>query len=150
MDMSVEDLEDIMEEQREEIEEKKGKLHKCKKILIIFEDVQGNAKFMRSKPFLKCFIANRHYGLSTWLCGQAFNRTPRACRLQANNLFVFRGSGSEMETLSDEFCPPGMNKKKFMQLIDEATKDKYSFLHINMRVPHEERYRKNLDEILLI
>jgi hypothetical protein len=42
MDMSVEDLQDIMEAQREEIEEKKGKLHKCKKILIIFEDVQAN------------------------------------------------------------------------------------------------------------
>jgi len=150
MDMSIDELEEIMEIQKEEIEAKKGKLHLCKKVLIIFEDCQANHKFMNSKPFLRCFIANRHYGISSWLCGQAYNRTPRSCRLQANNLFIFRGSGSEMEILSQEYCPPGMKKKQFLKLIDEATKEPYSFLHINQRVPHKERYRRNLDEILII
>jgi hypothetical protein len=55
-----------------------------------------------------------------------------------------------MELLAEEFCPPGIHKRKFLQMIDDATKEKYSFLHINMRVPHQERYRRNLDEILEI
>ncbi len=148
MDLDVADLEEIMQGQKEHIASKKGKLHLCDRLLIIFEDCQANHKFMNSKPFLRCFIANRHYGISTWLCGQAYNRTPRACRLQANNLFIFKGSGSEMEILAQEYCPPGMNKRQFLKMMDEALQEPHTFVHINQRVPHAERYRRNLDEIL--
>jgi hypothetical protein len=53
-----------------------------------------------------------------------------------------------MDLLVEEFCPNGMSKKAFMAMVMHATKDKHSFLHINMKVPSEERYRKNLDTIL--
>jgi hypothetical protein len=55
---------------------------------------------------------------------------------------------SEMELLVEEFTPPGMSKKNFMAMVQHATKEKHNFLHINMKVPFEERYRKNLDTIL--
>jgi len=150
MELDPAELEDIMQTQKDAIAAKKGKLHLCDKMLIIFEDCQANHRFMNSKPFLRCFIANRHYGISTWLCGQAYNRTPRACRLQANNLMVFRGSGSEMEILAQEYCPPGMRKKAFLKMIDQALEEPHTFVHINQRVPHAERYRRNLDEILQV
>ena len=53
-----------------------------------------------------------------------------------------------MELLVDEFCPSGMTKKQFMEMIKYTVKDKHSFMHINMKVPSEERYRKNLNNIL--
>jgi hypothetical protein len=146
IDMNVDDLNDILKAQREEIESKG--VDKVKKILIIYEDVQGNGKFMRSKPFLQSFIANRHFGVSTWLCGQSWTRTPKACRLQANNIFYFAGSGSENELLAGEYSPPGMKKKEFMALLQQGTRGRYDFVHINNRAPHAERYRRNLDTII--
>ena len=146
MDIKEKDLADILKEQRTIIEDKG--IEKAPKVLIIFEDIQSNGRFMRSKSFLKSFIANRHYGISTWLCGQSYTKTPRACRLQANNVFYFRGSGSELERISEEYCPPGLGKKEFAELVDKATRDKHSFLHINCHAGFDDRYRKNLDEIL--
>jgi len=139
-------LEHIITTQRGIIEKKK--IENSPKILIIFDDIQSQDGFMRSGSFLKCFIQNRHYNISTILCSQSFTRTPRACRLQASSIFFFSGSASEMELLVDEFCPSGMTKKQFMEMIKYTVKDKHSFMHINMKVPAEERYRKNLNNIL--
>lgn len=146
IDMDPAKLEKIMEKQNHIIETRG--IEKAPKLLLIYEDVQGNAKFMSTKAFLRSFIANRHFGMSTWLCGQSFTRTPRACRLQANHIFYFKGSGSEMDLLAAEFAPPGMKKKKFMLLLEQGTRDPYDFIHINMRAPHAERYRRNLDRII--
>lgn len=144
--MKPSELADILEEQRSSVEA--DGVDKADKILLIFEDVQGNNKFMKSKPFLKSFIANRHYNVSTWLCGQSWTRTPKACRLQANNIFYFAGSGSENELMAQEFCPPGMKKRDFIALLLQGTRERYNFVHINNRVPHAERYRRNLGTIL--
>jgi hypothetical protein len=145
-DMNPDDLADILEKQRAIIK-KKG-IDKAPRILFIFEDVQGSKKFMNSKPFTEAFIANRHFGASTWLCGQSFTQTPRRCRLQANNIFYFRGSGSESDLMIKEYCPPGMRKRNFEQMLDDATKEPYTFMHINKRAPHAIRYRSNLDQII--
>ena len=145
-DNFISKLEHIITTQKGIIERKK--IENAPKILIIFDDIQSQDAFMRSGNFLKCFIQNRHYSISTILCSQSFTRTPRACRLQCSSVFYFPGSMSEMELLVEEFCPPGMTKKNFMAMVQHATKDKHHFLHINMKVPFEERYRKNLDTIL--
>ena len=141
-------LEHIIKVQNQLIK-KKG-LDKAPKILIIFDDIISQKKFMNSEFFTKMYIQNRHLGISTWVCTQSFNKIPRVCRMQANNLFVFAGNGSEMEILAQEFTPPHTKKKDFENLIKHATKERYNFLHINMREPPETRYRKNLDVILNI
>ena len=139
-------LEHIINTQKQIIEKKK--IENSPKILLIFDDIQSQESFMRSGSFLKCFIQNRHYNISTILCSQSFTRTPRACRLQASSIIFFQGSASEMDLLVEEFCPSGMNKKQFLQMVKHTVKDKHSFMHINMKVPQEERYRKNLNNIL--
>jgi len=127
--------------------EKKG-IMKSPKILIIFDDCQSDAKFLKTKSFMRCFIQCRHLNISTFLCGQRFNRTPKACRMQANNIFFFPGSDSEVELMTDEYTPANTSKKAFRNLIQEATKEPYSFLHINLRCPVEKRFRQNLDQYL--
>ena len=141
-------LENLIAKQKQFIE-KKG-LMKSPKILIIFEDIQSDQKFMRSKCFLKCFIMCRHLNISTFLLSQSFTKTPRACRLQCNNVFFFQGSKSEHELICEEYMAPGLTKKEMYDLVDYATTDDYSFLHINMRCPFKTRYRKNIDEILAL
>lgn len=141
-----EDLDKIVNTQKAFIE--KNGLLKSPKILVIFEDIQSNKKFMNSKSFLKCFIMARHLNISSFLMSQSWTRTPRACRLQANNIFFFPGSKSEHKLLVDEFNPPRLSKVEFNQLIDHATDGSYNFLHINNRAKPEEKFRKNLDEML--
>ena len=137
---------DLMKEQRELIEEKGA--HRAPQICLIYDDVIGDRDLLKSPEFVKSFIASRHYNITTFLCSQSWTSVPRRCRLQASNIFFFRGSASEMEKMCEEYSPPGFNKKRMMKLIDFATKDKFSFLHINMKVPHAERYRKGLGEII--
>jgi hypothetical protein len=129
------------------IVEDKG-LDKSPKMLIIFEDIQSDAKFMANKSFLRCYIQGRHMNISTFLCGQSWTLTPRKCRLQANNIFFFPSSNSEVDILLKEFCPPHTSKEQFLKMIKYATEKPYNFLHINMRKPPDERFRHNLKEII--
>lgn len=139
-------LDNIISTQKQIISSKG--LEKSPKILIIMEDIQSDTKFMNSKAFLKCFIMCRHLNISTFLLGQSWTKTPRAARLQANNIFYFPGSLSEEKLLAQEFTPPKMTERQFRDLIGYATDGPHSFLHINMRGPMRERFRKKLDEIL--
>jgi len=123
---------------------------KSPKILIIYDDIQSNAKFMRSKIFIRSFIACRHSNITTILCGQSWTKTPRVCRLQASNIMLFPSSQSEVDLLVEEYAPPHMTKKDFYELVKHATKERYNFLHICMRVDPEQRFRKNLDTIINI
>tara|TARA_R110001606_G_scaffold258050_1_gene405847 strand:+ start:111 stop:332 length:222 start_codon:yes stop_codon:yes gene_type:complete len=70
--------------------------------------------------------------------------------MQANNLFIFAGSGSETEILCNEFTPSHTSKKQFEELVKHATKERFNFLHINMRCTEDERFRLNLDTVLTI
>jgi hypothetical protein len=145
-DFDLNALDKILSTQ-ENLIKQKGLL-KAPKILLLLDDIQSDAQFLRSKQIKRIFIQNRHLNVSTWLCGQSFKLTPRSCRLQANNLMFFPGSGSEMQVLCEEFCPPMLGKRDFMELVDYATREQYQFLHINMREQPRTRYRKNLDTIL--
>lgn len=141
-------LKEIMDSQRKAIEEDGA--DKAPLYCIIFDDVIGDKDLLKCSEFTKCFIACRHYNLTTFICSQSYKGVPRRCRLQAQNIIYFRGSNSENECIIEDRCPPGMNKKTGMKLIEFATQQPYSFLHINMRCPFETRYRRNLDEIINI
>jgi len=134
---------------QEELINKNG-IDKAPKMLIIYDDCQSNARFLRSKPVIQSFIAGRHYNVSVFLCSQSWTRTERVCRLQCSNVFFFPGTESEVELLQNEFCPPNTTKKQFRGLIKHATAERFNFLHINMKAPPAERFRKNLDTMLSI
>ena len=141
-------LDHILETQQKLIETKG--LLKSPKILIIFDDCQSDSKFLNTKSFLRCFIQCRHLNISTFLCSQRFNKTPKAARLQANNIFFFPASDGEIDLMVDEYTPANMTKKKFKEIIQFATTEPYSFLHINLRCDDKEKFRKNLDQIINI
>lgn len=140
-------LDNIVKTQKKIIEEKKDLL-KSPKILVIFEDIQSDEKFMSSKSFEQCFLMGRHFNMSIFLLGQSWTKTPRVCRLQASNIFFFAGSRSEQKLLNEEFNPPRLSKREFDDLIEEATGDDYGFLHINCKTPFRERYRQGLETVL--
>lgn len=146
LEEAPEKLAEIMEEQRDMIEELGA--DKAEQILLIYDDVVSNNDLMKSNEFGKSFIMSRHFNLTTCLCTQSFTRAPRKCRLQCQNLFYFKGSNSEMELLVEEFAPPGFSKQAMRNLISFCTNEKYIFMHVNRRVGFESRYRKGLGEVI--
>lgn len=136
----------VMDEQRELIEANGA--DKAPQILLIYDDVISHKDLLKSDEFGSSFIMSRHFNFTTCLCTQSFTQAPRKCRLQCQNLFYFRGSNSELEQMVEEFSPPGFSKARMRLLVSFATTEKYSFLHINRRVPFEIRYRRNLDEVI--
>ena len=129
---------------------KNKSLDKSPKILLIYDDLQADQKFLRSKVFMRSFIANRHSNITTIFLSQSFTKTPRVCRLQASNIMIFPASESEINLLVQEYCPAHTTEAQFYELVKHATKERFNFLHIATRVPPEIRFRKNLDTILNI
>ena len=124
------------------------KAHTAPQYAIIFDDVIGDTKFMNTPEFTKCFYQVRHVNCTTFICTQHFKRVPRVCRLQANFIFFFQGSQSEVDTVVDEFAPPMYSRREFTQLVHDATREDFSFLTINMKVGWEKRFRRNLDTFI--
>jgi len=145
-DFNIEALDNILAIQDEIIKE--NGIENSPKMLIIFDDIQSDVKFMNSKSFTRCFIQGRHLNASIFVCGQSWTKLPRVCRLQASNIFFFPSSQSEVEILSNEYTPANTSKKDFQKLIKHATNEQYNFLHINCDAPLKERFRKNLDKII--
>ena len=122
---------------------------KAPQVCLIFDDVISHTKFMGSKDFVRSFVASRHFNATTLVLAQHFNKVPRVCRLQAQFLFFFPMSLSALQTLCDEFCPSGMNRKQFCAMIEDVLDEPFSFLTINMRETNEaKRFRRNLDQII--
>ena len=139
-------LEVILNTQQQKID--KSTADEVPQYAVIFDDVIGDLNFMNCREFTRCFYQVRHVNCTIFMCTQHFKRVPRVCRLQANFVFFFQGSANEVETIVDDFAPPMYSKNEFRNLVNESTKEKYSFLTINMKTGWNYRFRKNLDEFI--
>jgi hypothetical protein len=148
-DFNVDALDNVFDIQDAII--KNNGIEKSPKILIIFDDVQSDPKFMRTKSFKRAFIQGRHCNMSVFICCQSWTKLDRMCRLQASNIFFFPSSQSECNIVAEEYCPAGRTKKEFQGLLKHATAEPYSFLNIdvNQKDPNK-RFKKNLDTYLTL
>ena len=143
----LDQLDHIIETQKKIIEEKG--IDQSPKILVLFDDIAHARKFLASKQYLALHIMNRHFNISTFSLTQSYTKIPRAARSQVSAIFFYHGStGTEIERLSEEHCPPKWKEKQFKKMVQFAIKEKYSFLYINKHAPSNEQYRMNLDKIL--
>lgn len=140
-------LKQLEESQRDAIQESGA--DRAPLVLVLFDDVVSDNRLMKSKEFIDSFILSRHFNFTTFLCSQSYNMIPRKCRLQAKNIFFFASSTSETDVLVEDRAPPGYTKKEARKLVEDATADDFSFLHINMEARLPTRYRKNLDEVFI-
>ena len=133
------------------IVEEKG-IENAPKILAICDDLINDKVLMNSKELATLFIKGRHLGISVWLMSQYLNRVPKALRLQANYIFIFKPMRVEVELLYEQYCPPHMNKKMFYQMVKFCTepdeKSKFNFMVIVKRAPTSEMFRKNIIEFV--
>ena len=149
---TVEKLEEIYKSQEAKI--KASGIDEAPKVLIAFEDIISHEKFMNSKEFLKAYVMGRHFGISTMVCTQSFNKVPRPCRLQCQQIAFFPSSKSEMMIMCEEFCPPMMGRREFFDLMGYATtpddEEEYPFLYVDNPAKPADRFRKTLGEAIRI
>ncbi len=148
-DFTADDLERLIKS-RKDLIKKKGIewVGKNSRILLILDDIIADRSFLNSPEALKIFCLLRHYLVSVIICTQSFNKIPRALRINSNSLAIFPSTQSEIEVLKDEITPPGLNRKQFQKLIEDATSGRYDFLYINNHADPNKRIRKNLDEVI--
>lgn len=139
----------ILDTQQKKLDKADG-ADKVPQYAIIFDDVIGDTKFMNEKAFTRCFYQVRHVNCTTFICTQHFRKVPKVCRLQANFVFFFQGSAAEVEVVTEEYAPPMYTKKEFTQMVNDATKERYSFLTINNKLGWDKRFRRNLDEFITL
>ena len=149
LDEAPELLEVILNSQQKKLDNGDG-ADKVEQYALLFDDVIGDTSFMNERAFTRCFYQVRHVNCTTFICTQHFKRVPKVCRLQANFIFFFQGSASEVEIVTEEFAPPQYSKKEFAQLVNDASCKKYSFLTINMKVGWDKRFRRQLKEFIVL
>lgn len=147
-DMSIaeEAIQKIMDIQTESIKSKG--FENAKKILLYFDDVIGDQKFMNSKAMVNAFIKNRHYNFSVILCSQYYKAIPRRMRMQSSCNIFFNCNETELNTIAEDFAPPGITTKRFIEVLQEILTEKFQFITINRRSPWNERFRKGLAEVI--
>jgi hypothetical protein len=126
-----------------------GKSH-APRMLILFDDVIADNKFMNTPDFMKCFFQSRHHNISIILCAQSYMRVPRSARLNATDLCLFPASESEIKRIGKEYCPPHTSQRSFEDLIRHATAERFSFLYINTQCDPEKRFRRKFDAVLTL
>jgi hypothetical protein len=131
--------------------EEQGGLGKCgnkTKVLFIFDDILGKQKFLRGDVMKKLATANRHFNLSLIINSQYYKGVPPVVRTNVSSILMFPSSLSEIEKLSDENCEPNQSKKEFIDLVQHATSDEFSFLYLQKKAKLGERIRKNFDIVI--
>ena len=148
-DFSPETLNKIIELRKKQIKSKGIKwVSENSRMLIILDDIIANRDFLQSEECVILFALLRHYLCSIIILVQKFNAVNRTCRINTNAVMTFCSTHNELECLKDELCPPGLSKKEFEKMINYATEGKHDFLFINNHAPKNEKFRKNLTEIL--
>ena len=142
-------LDVILDSQQEKLDNAEG-ADKVPQFAIIFDDIIGDTQFMNAKAFTRCFYQVRHVNCTTFICTQHFRKVPKICRLQANFVFFFQGSAAEVEIITEEYAPPMYTKNEFKLLVNEASGQRHTFLTINNKVGWEKRFRRNLDEFIVL
>ena len=144
-------LQNILDNRKKLIKEKGiNYVSKYSRVLLIFDDMIAEKKFLESPENLKLFTLLRHYLCSVIILSQSFKKIPRSIRINANYIAIFPSLESEIVILLEEITPSGINKKDFRHILDYCTKDKYSFLSVNNHAEPNKRIRKNLNEIINI
>jgi hypothetical protein len=110
--------------------------------LLVVDDFGPAIRGGVRKAMEKLYSTARHFGLSIWFTVQhAFMLTP-VMRLNTKNVILFKLNYKELRKLSEEW-QHHLSDKEFIDMALRATREKYSFLHINLQT-------NNRDEIFSI
>ena len=98
-------------------------------LLVVIDDCLGLLG-SNSSYFSTLCSKYRHYNMSLIITTQSFRSIPLICRSNASAYVLFKSHNKkEIEKLEEEM---GGMFPEFLKLYDEATKEKFSFLYLDM------------------
>jgi hypothetical protein len=109
--------------------------------LLIFDDMINDLK---SFPVIsEIYTSGRKRGISTMFLSQSFYATPKIIRQNLNYCIILKLGGSrDVNALLREISI-GLTKEELMYMYNDATKEKFNCLIVNLEKSGNERYRKN-------
>ena len=103
--------------------------------LFVFDDciTQDSFKSNTNNQILNTIAVNgRHMGVSLIIVSQKTSGSSSFIRSQADGVYIWKPrSRNEIEALYEDNSIGTLSKKEFIELLDYATKEKYSHLFIN-------------------
>jgi|688.fasta_scaffold265413_2 hypothetical protein len=113
---------------------------KAPPVLLIFDDVSHQLSHSASQYLRQIFFSGRHRKVSILWLVQAYKSLPRAMRINATEcIFMAIGNSGERECIQEEMP---IEKKAFLAILDDATREPYSFLVVFNRNPMNKRFQK--------
>jgi len=97
------------------------------------------------KAMSEMYIRGRKRGISVCYLSQSFYKIPKTIR--SNYFVLLKLSGKrDLNLILSEF-ELGVTKDELMEMYDDATKEKFSFLLVDVEADKEKKFRKNFLEI---
>jgi len=112
--------------------------------LVIFDDMvlEKNQKAMS-----EMYIRGRKRGISVCYLSQSFYKIPKTIRSNCNYFVLLKLSGKrDLNLILSEF-ELGVTKDELMEMYNDATKEKFNFILIDVEASKEKKFRKNFLEI---
>jgi hypothetical protein len=121
-------------------------MDKNQNYLIVLDDlVNESAKAQR--PVADYFIRCRKKNCSIIYISQSYYQVPKLIRDNINYLILKQVSSMRNLTMIMRECSLGIDKKQLKALYEDSTKDKMTFLLLDLEGPKEQRFRCGLDQI---
>ena len=117
--------------------------NKPKYILLILDDAGSEPDFISSVAFKQLMTRGRHIGISVIICQQYLMQCKPIIRNNMSFLCCGQMNNQSQQLLCDEFLAGNIDRKQFLEIYRNATKD-YGFLIINN---NSAKNSENLDEI---
>ena len=126
-------LENIIFVQHKIIDYEKHKHKNLYQILIIIDDFADSPEFTRKSKLLhQLYIRGRHNCISTITSTQKYYAIAPIVRINQTNLIIFRlRNYKDLESIIEELSALAP-KNTLLQIYNEAVKDPYSFLFVNL------------------
>ena len=123
-------------------------LNASKQTLIIFDDMVSDIK---KHPIIsEYFIRGRKRGASIMFLSQSYYNSPKMIRQNINYLVVLKLGGTrDINSILRE-CSVDLRKDELLHMYNEATRDKFNVLIINLDKSGNERYRRNFLDYFVI
>ena len=115
---------------------------------IIFDDCLQKKNFLKSGTVANLVSTHRHHKICYAFLVQYYKSVSPVVRTNCSYIIYFAGSEMENLKLCDEQLPAFMSRKRFMQCVEFATKEPYSFLTINTRAEHGKKLRSGFNTII--
>jgi len=136
-------LEIIMETIKEKYEDAISDDKKPPHSLVVMDDISYSKALSKrvGNEKLSCLVCNwRHYLTSMIVTAQKSTQLARVIRVNTIAFMIFAQPRNELEQIAGDIC--FMEKKKFRQMFEDATKNKHDFFYFNQDSASGKKYMK--------